>query len=1238
MLARAPVESRLLRPVVLARPHRLVWPPSWAAHLPFAFWLVDAMRPRTFVELGTHTGVSYSAFAQAVQELGLPTACYAIDTWAGDEQAGFYGDEVFVEWSAFHERHFGGFSRLVRSTFDAALRHFADGSIDLLHIDGLHTYEAVRHDFETWLPKLSRQSVVLFHDVNVREGEFGAWKHWEEIRALYPSFTFIHGHGLGVLAVGREPSADVAWLTGLSSGSTDVATVQRVFSTIGDVWHTHILLDRAREDAARAASERDREAQAAAHTHTQLAASNAELARLAAELAAREAQVRDIEVALAGREAEVRDKEASLALSVGQLEALRAEAGALREELERERELAQQRGRELADDLQATAIRLVEEDQELSTLKTARTAASSEPASPDDEVGRLRRATLIAGFESRGYRRQATLNAFMGAAAARTPDAARGGPGRVRQRLAWSGVNRRLLLRDPVGTGRALAANLHPAFRQNAGLLGASTLFDPDFYAAHPAIRGVPRARLREHFIRHGDRAGISPHPLFDPQWYRERNPDLPRDARLLFHYLRFGAGEGRDPHPLFQGGHYLRQLSGGLSSGVSPLAHFVQVGAALGLSPHPLFETPYYLEHHPSLVAAGHNPLLNYLNNAHNNRIDPHPLFSTSYYIASNPDIGQSVNPLVHFAARGAREGRNPHPLFDIAHYWRQRPDIRESATNALEHYLSYAFLENVDPHPLFDSSFYLEQTGTSVGDRLNPLAHFVEEGWRTGFKPNEWFDPLWYHEHNPDLDPALNPLVHYAEWGWREGRDPSPRFSTKGYLEQHPEVVAAGENPLAHFLRARRMDEALDAPPVSITTQTPARVFRVTGTADTPRTIMVVSHVSPWPVRAGNEYRMHRLLQHWKRRGYRIVLVLAPIASEPLVPGAFDRAAEDFGNVVLCHPDGRVTFRLRDCPDVVSALAGAVVAPAPVEGGGTAFGDTDRAFCHDVVFTVATRLAQTLGPSAVVAEYIFMTRFLPFAGSHLLKIVDTHDIFSKKGTNVIAYGVNDVETPAGDEARRLERADVIVAIHSGDAQTLADLAPGREVIVAGVDADVWSERAWPAESIVFVAGSGNALNLAGLRDFLRFSWPQVRGRVPSAQLRVAGGVGRAVPPGTAGVHVLGHVQDLAVEYAKARVAINPTVAGTGLKIKTVESLAHLTPVVGWPHGRDGLSDSLSAFVYEAKDWQDFADAVVRMLERSEAPFGATDVDAVGKELSSEVVYRTLDARLERFFSGAGL
>jgi hypothetical protein len=190
-------------------PKRLEFPKFWVEHIPFVFYLVPRLKPLLIVELGTHSGNSFFAFCQAVKENELPAKCYTVDTWLGDKHTGYYYEDVYKSVVRHQQENYPDISILLRMTFDDALNHFKDGSIDLLHIDGLHTYEGVKRDFEQWLPKLSEKAVVLFHDTQIKMKDFGVWRFWEEISKKYPSFEFHHGCGLGVLAVGKSVPSEV---------------------------------------------------------------------------------------------------------------------------------------------------------------------------------------------------------------------------------------------------------------------------------------------------------------------------------------------------------------------------------------------------------------------------------------------------------------------------------------------------------------------------------------------------------------------------------------------------------------------------------------------------------------------------------------------------------------------------------------------------------------------------------------------------------------------------------------------------------------------------------------------------------------------------------------------------------------------------------------------------------------------------------------------------------------------
>ena len=143
---------RWLRPASYWQPSHIVTS-AWLEHAPFAFWLVDRAAPASIVELGTHHGFSFFVFAEAITRSGCVSTRSVRARHLGGRRPRrlLRRRGVRLESSRIAEREYPDRTHLLRGYFSESRPRIADGSVDLLHIDGRHGYEDVNEDFEQWV-------------------------------------------------------------------------------------------------------------------------------------------------------------------------------------------------------------------------------------------------------------------------------------------------------------------------------------------------------------------------------------------------------------------------------------------------------------------------------------------------------------------------------------------------------------------------------------------------------------------------------------------------------------------------------------------------------------------------------------------------------------------------------------------------------------------------------------------------------------------------------------------------------------------------------------------------------------------------------------------------------------------------------------------------------------------------------------------------------------------------------
>ena len=237
---------------------------------------------------------------------------------------------------------------------------------------------------------------------------------------------------------------------------------------------------------------------------------------------------------------------------------------------------------------------------------------------------------------------------------------------------------------------------------------------------------------------------------------------------------------------------------------------------------------------------------------------------------------------------------------------------------------------------------------------------------------------------------------------------------------------------------------------------------------------------------------------------------------------------------------------------------------------------------------------------PQAVLLDYFFQAEALPYLmESGVRSAIIMHDRFSARDAQFTSAGQQDSVAAIDRETEiaGLAQAGAVIAIQKDEAEFVRREVPGTIAVLAPMAASVVTAPQPGERDRVLFVGSNTAPNVHALNWFVETVWPAVRRSCPDAVLLVAGRVADAVAIDSAGVQLLGLVDDLAPLYTRAGVVISPLKQGSGLKIKLVEAMANGKATVVTSVTLQGVADLLADAVVLADEAAPFAQAIVSLL-----------------------------------------
>lgn len=224
------------------------------------------------------------------------------------------------------------------------------------------------------------------------------------------------------------------------------------------------------------------------------------------------------------------------------------------------------------------------------------------------------------------------------------------------------------------------------------------------------------------------------------------------------------------------------------------------------------------------------------------------------------------------------------------------------------------------------------------------------------------------------------------------------------------------------------------------------------------------------------------------------------------------------------------------------------------------------------------------------VLLNYIFHSKLLDLLPKKVVKIIDTHDVFTNRRELYVGYRYTGgfFSCTDTDEEKYLRRADIVLSISPEDSEKFTKRAPSVRVVDIPFLAhrDGWSPGRNPrplptGKRIIGIVLSANDLNVASLHSFIA-AVDDIYGRTPPFTVEVAGDIyskslrwfpHRRVAFSRPWLRFLGEVPDIHRFYDEVDLIAVPVIAGSGMAIKFSDAILSDTPVLSTAAGSRGHS-----------------------------------------------------------------